>query len=69
VGQCRPTPLFLHCEEGGFNCLQQGRYGEVACPLQVVILPSRTTRDRECDGREADFEGGEFLLTEQQQRQ
>ncbi|MEE8581741.1 MAG: 2OG-Fe(II) oxygenase [Myxococcota bacterium] len=59
AGQSRPTPLLLHYAAGGYNCLHQDLYGEVAFPLQVVCLLSRPG---------IDFEGGDFLLTEQRPR-
>jgi len=58
-GQSRPTPLLLRYEAGGYNCLHQDLYGEIAFPLQFTCVLSR--RDR-------DFEGGEFLLVEQRPR-
>ncbi len=58
-GQERPTPLVLRYESGGYNCLHQDLYGEVAFPLQFTCTLSK--RDR-------DFEGGELLLVEQRPR-
>ena len=58
-GQTKPTPLVLHYEAGGYNCLHQDLYGEIAFPLQMVFLLGQQGRD---------WEGGEFLLVEQQPR-
>ncbi len=59
AGQQRPTPLMLHYEAGGFNCLHQDLYGEVSFPLQMVLLLGQPGRD---------WKGGEFVLVEQQPR-
>ena len=59
AGQTKPTPLLLHYEAGGYNCLHQDIYGDVAFPLQMVFLLGQQGRD---------WEGGEFLLVEQQPR-
>lgn len=56
AGQTRPTPLLLHYEEGGYNCLHQDIYGAVAFPLQIVFLLGQPGRD---------WHGGEFVLVEQ----
>ncbi|MGB8681655.1 MAG: 2OG-Fe(II) oxygenase [Candidatus Binatus sp.] len=58
-GQTRPTPLILRYEAGGYNCLHQDLYGEVAFPLQFTCALSQRGRD---------FEGGELLLVEQRPR-
>jgi len=58
-GQSRPTPLILRYEDGGYNCLHQDLYGEVAFPLQFTCALSRRGRD---------FQGGELLLVEQRPR-
>lgn len=64
AGQRRPTPLLLRYETGGFNCVHQDVYGEVAFPLQVACLLSRSPADPK-----SEFEGGEFILCEQRPRQ
>jgi hypothetical protein len=58
-GQAKPTPLLLHYEAGGYNCLHQDLYGDVAFPLQITAFLSR---------RGVDYEGGDFLLVEQRPR-
>ena len=59
AGQTRPTPLVLRYEVGGYNCLHQDLYGEVAFPMQMVFLLGQPGRD---------WQGGEFVLVEQRPR-
>ncbi len=58
AGQTRPTPLVLRYEQDGYNRLHQDVYGAVAFPLQVACLLSSP----------ADFEGGDFLVSENRAR-
>ena len=58
-GQTKPTPLLLHYEQGGYNCLHQDLYGDVVFPLQITCFLSR---------RGVDYTGGDFLLVEQRPR-
>ena len=54
--QRRPTPLILRYGPGGHNTLHQDLYGDIYFPFQVVFMLTQQGKD---------FEGGEFVLTEQ----
>ncbi len=59
AGQKRATPLLLKYGVGDFNCLHQDLYGDIVFPFQVTCFLSQ---------RGKDFNGGEFVLAEQQPR-
>jgi hypothetical protein len=60
VGQTRPTPLVLRYGPSGYNCLHQDIYGDLAFPLQFLVMLSRPDED---------FTGGESVFVEQRPRQ
>ncbi|MEO9964527.1 MAG: 2OG-Fe(II) oxygenase [Reichenbachiella sp.] len=55
-GQIEATPLILKYGKGGFNTLHQDMYGEVYFPLQAAFF---------LNDPNTDYQGGEFVLTEQ----
>jgi uncharacterized protein len=59
AGQRRPTPLLLKYGPGDYNRLHQDLYGALHFPMQMALLLSAPGDD---------FEGGEFVLTEQRPR-
>ena len=58
-GQRKPTPLLLYYKTGGYNCMHQDLYGEIAFPLQMTCVLSQEGKD---------FSGGDLLLIEQRPR-
>jgi uncharacterized protein len=59
AGQTRPTPLLLRYGRGGYNCLHQDLYGDLAFPLQAMFPLGRPG---------VDYTGGELVLVEQRPR-
>jgi hypothetical protein len=58
-GQHKATPLILKYVNGDFNRLHQDIYGDIGFPFQVACCLSKPRRD---------FEGGEFIISEQRPR-
>lgn len=56
AGQTKPTPLILKYGQGGFNTLHQDLYGDIYFPIQAACFLSQPGTD---------YEGGEFVLTQQ----
>jgi uncharacterized protein len=59
AGQVRPTPLLLQYAAEDYNCLHRDLYGDHVFPIQIAIL---------LDQPGEDFDGGEFVMTEQRPR-
>jgi hypothetical protein len=59
AGQARPLSHLSRLREGDYLALHQRNAGEHVFPLQVVVLLAEPGRD---------FQGGEFVMTEQRPR-
>lgn len=57
--QIKPTVLILQYGKGGHNTLHQDLYGDIFFPMQAVLFLNEPGKD---------YEGGEFVLTEQRPR-
>jgi uncharacterized protein len=57
--QVQPTVLILKYGKGGHNTLHQDLYGDVYFPIQAVLFLNEPDKD---------YEGGEFVLTQQTPR-
>jgi hypothetical protein len=55
-GQQKATPLILQYRKDGFNTLHQDLYGDVYFQIQLVIFLNQVN---------VDYQGGEFVLTQQ----
>jgi len=58
-GQNKPTVLILKYGIGGYNTLHQDLYGDIYFPMQMVLFLNEP---------DADYTGGEFVLTQQTPR-
>jgi hypothetical protein len=57
--QTKPTVLILKYGKGGYNTLHQDLYGDIFFPFQLVFFLNEP---------DADYTGGEFVLTQQTPR-